>query len=70
MHLLAVGYSWTECLSFTDNKGSLFYKKKGYVKTSSTFINIDKGMGSIPLSSGHDVWATKRQNLNKGKGHH
>ena len=55
MHLLAVGYSWTECLSFTDNKGSLFYKKKGYAKTSSTFINIDKGMGSIPLSSGHDV---------------
>ena len=41
MHLLAVGFSQTECLSFTDNKSSLFYKKKGDGQTDSNFINID-----------------------------
>ena len=45
MHLLAIGYSWTECLSFTDNKSSLFYKKKGDGlrdrQTNSNFIKKD-----------------------------
>ena len=32
-----------EYQSNTDYKSSLFYKKKGYVQTNSTFINIDIG---------------------------
>ena len=45
MHLLAVGCTQTECISFTDNKSSLFYKKQvdGQTdrQTNSNFINID-----------------------------